>query len=46
VNRTARWVFVVAAALLVVGLLIWARGNAHHHGDDVGSLRPVTAAAR
>jgi hypothetical protein len=26
------------AALLVVGLLVWARGDDHHRGDDVGSF--------
>jgi hypothetical protein len=37
-SATVRWVIVVAAALLLVGLLGWARGEDHHHGDDVGSL--------
>jgi hypothetical protein len=46
VSRSARWAFVAVAALLVVGLIIWARGHEHFHGDDVGSLRPVTTAAR
>jgi hypothetical protein len=32
-----RWLVVVAAALLVVGLVSYARGPKHHHGDDVGS---------
>ena len=45
-SRTVRWAFIVAAALLVVGLVIWARGNAHHHGDDVGSLSSVASAPR
>ena len=35
---TVRWVIIVVAALLVVGLLGWARGDEHHRGDDVGSL--------
>jgi hypothetical protein len=34
-------VIVAVAALLVVGLLIWARGYAHHHGDDVGAFAAV-----
>ena len=38
-----RWVIVAIAALLVIGLLVWARGYAHHHGDDVGA---VAAAGR
>jgi hypothetical protein len=38
---TARWVVAVVAALLVVSLLVWARGSEHHHGDDVGSVATV-----
>jgi len=37
VSTAVRWVIVAIAALLVVGLLIWARGDDHHRGDDVGS---------
>jgi hypothetical protein len=25
----------------VIGLVAYARGAEHHHGDDVGSLGPV-----
>jgi hypothetical protein len=32
-----RWLLVAAAALLIVGLVAYARGPKHHHGDDVGS---------
>jgi hypothetical protein len=32
-----RWLIVVAAALLLVGLIAYARGPKHHRGDDVGS---------
>jgi hypothetical protein len=32
-----RWLLVAAAALLLVGLIAYARGPKHHHGDDVGS---------
>jgi hypothetical protein len=32
-----RWLVALAAALLVIGLIAYARGPAHHHGDDVGS---------
>jgi hypothetical protein len=39
-----RWVIVVLAVLLVVGLLAYARGRDHHRGDDVGE-RAVAAAA-
>ncbi|HET6939525.1 MAG TPA: hypothetical protein VFI19_13005 [Nocardioides sp.] len=37
-TTTTRWVIAVVAALAVIGLLIWARGYVHHHGDDVGSV--------
>ena len=45
-NDTARWIVAIAATLLVVALIAWARGNPHHHGLDVGSLggTPVVAA--
>jgi hypothetical protein len=33
-----RWVVAAVAVLLVLGLLGWARGDEHHHGDDVGSV--------
>jgi hypothetical protein len=36
--NTTRWVIAGVAAVLVVCLIIWARGYAHHHGDEVGSL--------
>jgi hypothetical protein len=32
-----RWILVVAAALLLVGLMAYARGPKHHHGPAVGS---------
>ena len=32
-----RWLLVTAAALLLVGLIAYARGPKHHHGDDIGS---------
>ncbi len=38
-----RWVVLVVAAVLIVGMLGWARGQDHHRGDEVGSLRPVGA---
>jgi hypothetical protein len=41
-----RWVFVLIFILLVLGLLIWARGLVHHHGDDVGALHGPHAAAQ
>ena len=33
-----RWVIVLAAALLVIGLIAYARGPEHHHGDDIGAV--------
>ncbi len=35
------WVLVVLVAILLIGLLGYARGDKHHHGDDVGSLAHV-----
>jgi hypothetical protein len=32
-----RWLIVLAAALVVIGLIAYGRGTEHHHGDDVGS---------
>ena len=39
------WIVIVAAVLLIVGLIGWARGPEHHHGDDVGAIRPVSGPA-
>ena len=39
-NDAVRWIVAAVAIVLVVGLLVWARGEDHHRGDDVGSLRP------
>ena len=36
--NAVRWVAMVLLAAFVLGLLIWARGIAHHRGDDVASL--------
>ena len=38
-----RWTVIVASVLLVVALLVWARGDEHHRGDDVGSSPSVGA---
>jgi hypothetical protein len=35
-SDTRRWVLVVAALLLVVGLIAFARGQSHHRGQQVG----------
>jgi hypothetical protein len=34
-------VVAVVAVLLITGLLVWARGDEHHRGDDVGSVATV-----
>jgi hypothetical protein len=33
----ARWGFVLAAVLLLIGLVSYARGPEHRRGDDIGS---------
>ena len=44
-TTTVRWVIIVVAVLLVIGLLIWAGGIAHHRGneEDKAGARTVTA---
>jgi hypothetical protein len=39
------WVRVLAAVLVVVGLLAFVRGRDHHRGDDVGALDDAPATA-
>jgi hypothetical protein len=34
----ARWLIVLALALVVIGLIAYARGPEHQRGDDVGAL--------
>ena len=36
-RRGIEWLLIVVAALLVVGLIAYARGPKHHHGDEVGT---------
>jgi hypothetical protein len=33
-----RWLIVLVIALVLIGLIAYARGPEHHHGDDVGAL--------
>ena len=33
-----RWLIVAFLALVLIGLIAYARGDEHHRGDDVGSL--------
>jgi hypothetical protein len=42
VSITGRWVVAAVIVLLVVGLLVWARGDEHHHGDEVGAVGVVS----
>jgi hypothetical protein len=42
---TTRWVVAALAVALVVCLLVWARGEDHHRGDEVGSVHPTGAAS-
>ena len=36
-STPVRWVVAAVAVLLVVALIVWARGADHHRGDDVGA---------
>ena len=42
--NAARWAIVIALALVVIGLIAYARGPEHHRGDDVGALGSSPAA--
>ena len=37
-SDAVRWIVAAVAVVLVVCLLVWARGDEHHRGDDVGAL--------
>ncbi len=36
-RRAVEWALIAVAALLVVGLIAYARGPKHHRGDEIGS---------
>jgi hypothetical protein len=36
-RRVVEWMLIVAAGLLVVGLMAYARGPKHYRGDEIGS---------
>jgi hypothetical protein len=36
-RRGIEWLLIAACALLVVGLIAYARGTKHHEGDEIGS---------
>jgi len=40
------WILVVIAAVLVIGLLVYARGPEHHRGDDVGAWSGLNSQVR
>jgi len=44
-NDAVRLIVAAVAIVLVVGLLVWARGEDHHRGDEVGSLGLSTTVA-
>jgi hypothetical protein len=37
-RETARWVLAFLLALVIIGLIAYARGDEHRRGDDVGAL--------
>jgi hypothetical protein len=37
-QSTLRWLLVLLLALVVIGLIAYARGPEHHRGDDVGAV--------
>ena len=45
-REAVRWLIVLAIALLLIGLIAYARGDKHHRGDDVGALPGVAMAKR
>jgi hypothetical protein len=42
----ARWLVVLLIALVLVGLVAFARGREHRRGDEVGALGRVPSLAR
>jgi hypothetical protein len=37
VRRVIEWLLILVGALLLIGLIAYARGPKHHRGDEVGS---------
>jgi hypothetical protein len=37
-TEVPRWIVSAVAVVLIMCLLVWARGDPHHRGDEVGSL--------
>jgi hypothetical protein len=44
-STAVRWLVAVVAVVLVACLLGWARGQAHHRGDEIGSSASAVATA-
>jgi hypothetical protein len=44
-SETARWLAIACGIVLVICLLIWARGYDEHRGDEVGSIPAVSIVA-
>ena len=36
-RQVIEWLLIAAAVLLVVGLIVYARGPKHYRGDELGS---------
>ena len=36
-RRWVEWLLIAVGALLVIGLIAYARGPKHHRGDEIGS---------
>jgi hypothetical protein len=45
-RRGLDWLIVLAATLLVIGLVAYGRGTKHHRGDEVGSHGTKVAVVR
>ena len=45
-SEVLRWFLAAVAIMLVVFLIVWARGDDHHRGDDIGSLGITRSVAR
>jgi len=37
-REAVRWLVLVLIALVLIGLIAYARGEEHHRGDDIGAL--------
>ena len=36
-RRGIEWLIILAAVAVLIGLMAYARGPKHHHGDDIGT---------